>query len=122
MSKPKKKKDRKRVVWQSWLDDQEQARETYWDRYQYLREQTAQLARSLDYDIRRVPGAMRTTKKQILQLILAWHENLEGACLDNCKNMYFCDQKRGHKGQHKDSCGLPKGAKGGLVWPQYKKT
>ena len=30
----------------------------------------------------------------------------ENTCNDNCKSMYFCDEKRGHKGNHRESSGL----------------
>jgi hypothetical protein len=34
-------------------------------------------------------------------------------CDDNCKNMYFCERKKGHKGRHSET---------GLTWDQHEKS
>lgn len=47
----------------------------------------------------------------------------ETRCNDTIKSIYFCDRKKGHKGNHGEWCGaepVPKkvGGPGWLVWPQ----
>jgi sugar-specific transcriptional regulator TrmB len=74
----------------------------------FYREHLARLAQRLDLQER----TKRSKKLEGLNLtiaqISAMLEDLvrraedETLCNDNCKGMYFCDRKKGHKGKHSE--------------------
>jgi hypothetical protein len=90
---------------------EEEERRYYFDRYTCLRQQLTELVQA-QRSARTFKDRPRTlTATQILTHLEQLLARVADAqlCLDNCKNLYFCVRPAGHRGQHRDECGL--------VWP-----
>lgn len=48
------------------------------------------------------------TKKQLSEYIISIEQRAfdDSYCNNSCKDMYFCDLKKKHKGPHQEDCGL----------------